>query len=116
MTSRRVLTLAYHYPPVGGAGVQRMAQLSRRLPELGWAQTVITGPGDPASRWRPRDETLEAAEVSPSSEDNPTSDVRPWRSDGPGAGESSRACRLAVVASRCRPRGGGCRLETGQDP
>jgi hypothetical protein len=65
MTCRRVLTLAYHYPPVGGAGVQRMAQLSRRLPELGWAQTVITGPGDPASRWRPRDETLEADEGAP---------------------------------------------------
>ena len=55
---RRVLTLAYHYPPLGGAGVQRMAQLARRLPDLGWEPTVITGPGGPESRWRPRDETV----------------------------------------------------------
>jgi glycosyltransferase involved in cell wall biosynthesis len=53
-----VLVLAYHYPPLGGAGVQRMAQLSRRLVKLGWEQIVITGPGLPESRWRPHDETV----------------------------------------------------------
>jgi glycosyltransferase involved in cell wall biosynthesis len=56
---RHILTLAYHFPPVGGAGVQRMTQLARRLRELGYAQTVITGPGGPESRWRPRDESVE---------------------------------------------------------
>jgi glycosyltransferase involved in cell wall biosynthesis len=55
----RVLTLAYHFPPVGGAGAQRITQLARRLPAAGWQQTVITGPGDPDSRWRPRDESVE---------------------------------------------------------
>ena len=52
----RVLTLAYHFPPVGGAGVMRMKQLARRLPARGWEQVVITGPGTPDSHWRPRDE------------------------------------------------------------
>jgi glycosyltransferase involved in cell wall biosynthesis len=56
---RHVLTLAYHFPPVGGAGVQRMTQLARRLHDLGCEQTVITGPGGPESRWRPRDESVE---------------------------------------------------------
>jgi glycosyltransferase involved in cell wall biosynthesis len=57
----RVLTLAYHFPPIGGAGVMRMKQLARRLPALGWDQVVITGPGAPKSHWRPRDEHTEAA-------------------------------------------------------
>jgi glycosyltransferase involved in cell wall biosynthesis len=57
---RRVLTLAYHFPPVGGAGVQRMVQLARRLPALGWEQTVITGPGVPDSHWRPHDDAIGA--------------------------------------------------------
>jgi glycosyltransferase involved in cell wall biosynthesis len=57
MPDRSVLTLAYHFPPLGGAGVQRMVQLARRLPDLGWEQVVITGPGGPESRWRPRDDS-----------------------------------------------------------
>jgi glycosyltransferase involved in cell wall biosynthesis len=43
---------------MGGAGVQRMVQLTRRLPTLGWEQTVITGPGAPDSFWRPHDGAL----------------------------------------------------------
>jgi glycosyltransferase involved in cell wall biosynthesis len=76
----RVLTLAYHYPPVGGAGAQRMIQLARRLPAAGWQQTVITGPGDPDSRWRPRDERVEldlaATEVHRLAGPEPPHDVR----------------------------------------
>ena len=54
----RVLLLAYHFPPLGGAGVQRLTQLARRLPELGWELIVVTGPGTPDSHWRPRDESI----------------------------------------------------------
>jgi glycosyltransferase involved in cell wall biosynthesis len=50
--------LAYHFPPLGGAGVQRILQLARRLPELGWDLRVITGPGDPESHWRPIDDAV----------------------------------------------------------
>lgn len=40
--SRRVLILAYHYPPEPTSGAQRMAFLARYLPEFGWEPTVIT--------------------------------------------------------------------------
>ena len=35
-----------------------MTQLARRLPQLGWDLTAITGPGAPQSHWRPHDETV----------------------------------------------------------
>jgi glycosyltransferase involved in cell wall biosynthesis len=41
---RRVLFLAYHFPPVGGAGVQRAVKFVRYLPECGWEPVVVTGP------------------------------------------------------------------------
>jgi glycosyltransferase involved in cell wall biosynthesis len=76
----RVLTLAYHFPPVGGAGTQRMTQLARRLPAAGWRPTVITGPGGPESRWRPRDESVDvdvgAIEVRRLPDPEPPHDVR----------------------------------------
>ena len=40
----RVLLLAYHFPPVGGAGVQRSVKFTRYLPESGWEPVVVTGP------------------------------------------------------------------------
>ena len=55
---RRVLWLAYYFPPIGGAGVQRSVKFVRYLGELNWAPVVVTGPGDAVSRWAPRDETL----------------------------------------------------------
>lgn len=76
----RVLTLSYHFPPVGGAGAQRLTQLVRRLPAAGWQPTVITGPGDPDSHWRPRDESVEldfaAIEVRRLPGPEPPHDVR----------------------------------------
>lgn len=41
MTRRRVLLVSYHFPPVGGAGVQRPAKLARYLPEFGWDVSVL---------------------------------------------------------------------------
>lgn len=55
---RRVLFLAYHFPPVGGAGVQRPARFVRYLPELGYRPTVISGPGAASGRWTPEDAEL----------------------------------------------------------
>ncbi len=60
---KHVLFLAYHFPPLGGAGVQRNTKVARYLPELGYRLTVITGPGSPDHRWAPFDETM-SAEVS----------------------------------------------------
>jgi hypothetical protein len=56
---KRVLLIAYHFPPEGGAGVQRSAKLARYLPEVGWEPVVITRSQAPDDRWSPRDATLE---------------------------------------------------------
>jgi glycosyltransferase involved in cell wall biosynthesis len=55
----RVLVLAYHYPPVGGAGVQRTTAFCRFLPEHGYEPVVVTGRGA-AGRWTPEDRSLAA--------------------------------------------------------
>jgi glycosyltransferase involved in cell wall biosynthesis len=55
---RSVLLLAFHYPPIGGAGAQRKVQLVRRLPDLGYLPVIVTGPSAPKYRWTPPDESL----------------------------------------------------------
>lgn len=39
---RRLLMVAYFYPPLGGAGIQRTLTFSRYLPDYGWQPVVIT--------------------------------------------------------------------------
>jgi glycosyltransferase involved in cell wall biosynthesis len=39
-----MLVLAYHFPPVGGAGVQRSVKFVRYLPEHDFEPVVVTGP------------------------------------------------------------------------
>jgi glycosyltransferase involved in cell wall biosynthesis len=41
VNARRVLLVSYHFPPVGGAGVQRPAKFARYLPEFGWDVSVL---------------------------------------------------------------------------
>ncbi len=55
---RKLLLIAYYFPPVGGAGTQRAVKFCKHLPRCGWDVTVITGSGDAAGRWAPSDETL----------------------------------------------------------
>ncbi|MEZ4651466.1 MAG: glycosyltransferase [Candidatus Eisenbacteria bacterium] len=57
---RRLLYVAYFFPPLGGAGVQRTLKFVRYLADFGWDATVVTGP---ASYWL-RDDSL--AEEVPS--------------------------------------------------
>jgi len=52
-----VLMLAYHFPPIGGAGAQWSLKFARYLPENGCSVTVVTGPGTTTGRWTPNDET-----------------------------------------------------------
>jgi glycosyltransferase involved in cell wall biosynthesis len=40
--SRRVLVLAYYFPPMGLSGVQRITKFVKYLPENGWDVTVVT--------------------------------------------------------------------------
>ena len=39
---RRVLVVAYYFPPMGLSGVQRVAKFVKYLPEHGWQPTVLT--------------------------------------------------------------------------
>jgi hypothetical protein len=41
-TTKRILIFAYFFPPLGGAGVQRVVKLAKYLPELGWEPTIVT--------------------------------------------------------------------------
>src|SRR5262245_58602691 len=38
----RVFVICYSYPPVGGAGVQRVVKFVKYLPSFGWLPTVLT--------------------------------------------------------------------------
>lgn len=51
---KRILYIAYFFPPLGGAGVQRTAKFVRYLPEHGFQPTVLTAR---SSYWM-RDESL----------------------------------------------------------
>jgi glycosyltransferase involved in cell wall biosynthesis len=64
---RRILFLAYHFPPIGGAGVQRNAKFARYLPSFGYESILVTGPGRASDRWTPADQTM-AAEVTTGTE------------------------------------------------
>ena len=39
---RRALVIAYFFPPLGGAGVQRTLKFVKYLPEFGWRATVVS--------------------------------------------------------------------------
>jgi glycosyltransferase involved in cell wall biosynthesis len=54
----RVLYVAYHFPPTGGAGVQRTLKFVRYLPDFGIEPVVLTTPAASSGRWTPADETL----------------------------------------------------------
>ena len=59
----RVLFLSYHFPPVGGAGVQRAARFVRLLPSFGYQPVCVTGPGEAPATTPPEslDYALDAA-------------------------------------------------------
>ena len=56
----RVLIVARHFPPMGGAGVHRTLASVRHLGEHGFEPIVVTGPARraPRNRWEPLDEGL----------------------------------------------------------
>jgi len=59
MSPRRVLFIAYYFPPLGGGGVQRSAKFVRYLPGHGFEPVVVTGPGPSGERWAPADASVE---------------------------------------------------------
>ena len=44
-TLKKVLIIAYYWPPAGGPGVQRWLKFSKYLPENGWAPTLLVPEG-----------------------------------------------------------------------
>ena len=81
MTTKHVLVVAYHFPPIGGAGAQRPARLAGHLVEEGYSSTVITGPGPGVGRWTPEDAAL-GHEIPAS--------INVLRLDGPEPGAGNR--------------------------
>lgn len=60
----KVLLIAYHFPPTGGAGVQRPLKFARYLPQYGVTPIIITQGISGPRRWAPMDESL-AGELDP---------------------------------------------------
>jgi glycosyltransferase involved in cell wall biosynthesis len=79
MSRHRLLCVAYHFPPVGGAGVQRTVKFLRHLPDLGFQPVVITGPIGSAGDDFLEDPTM-LAELPP--------DLEVIRIPGPEPGET----------------------------
>ncbi len=50
--------LTYHFPPMGGAGVQRSSKFVRYLPDFGYRPVVIASPGAATDRFTPHDAPL----------------------------------------------------------
>jgi glycosyltransferase involved in cell wall biosynthesis len=55
VSRRRVLVLAYFFPPIAGAGTQRTLKFVRHLEPLGWDATVVS---TRSRRYRARDRSL----------------------------------------------------------
>jgi glycosyltransferase involved in cell wall biosynthesis len=47
LTVRRVLIVAYYFPPVGGIGSIRLASFASHLPQFGWEPTVLAPESTP---------------------------------------------------------------------
>jgi glycosyltransferase involved in cell wall biosynthesis len=58
LPSENILFISHHFPPIGGAGVQRTLKFVKYLPEFGWRPVVITGPGEHFERWSCQDSSL----------------------------------------------------------
>ena len=89
---RRVLFLAYYFPPIGGAGAQRPAAFARYLPDYGYEPVVITGPAAVESRWAPQDRAL-AASLGESIEVRRVPAPEPSPSSGGWSGRAERWLR-----------------------
>ena len=46
---RKVLMIAYFFPPMGGSGVQRTLKFAKHLPEFGWQPIILTVSNPPST-------------------------------------------------------------------
>lgn len=77
---RRLLFLAFYFPPLGGGGVQRTVKFAKYLPEFGFEPVLVTGPGGGRTRHAPLDASL-AGELPA---DLPVFRTKPLPSDAHG--------------------------------
>ena len=70
--TRRVLMVAFHFPPSGAVAAQRAHKFARYLPEFGWEPLVVARHPDPR---QPRDESF-AGKPAPLEELSPTEGSR----------------------------------------
>jgi len=88
MAKKKVLVIAYYFPPLGGAGVQRALKFVKYLPEFGWEPVVLTVKKISYPAW---DETL-LHEIP--------SDAKIWRS---GSLDPQRLVYLLSKLSNLKP-------------
>lgn len=62
---KKILFIAYHFPPAGGGGVQRSLKFVKYLPECGFDPIVLTAKPNSEHRWTPTDQAM--AEEVPAS-------------------------------------------------
>lgn len=55
---RKILFIAYHFPPAGGGGVQRSLKFVKYLPDFGYLPEVLTIEAPDDRRWTPKDQAL----------------------------------------------------------
>ena len=70
--TKRVLMVAFHFPPSGAVAAQRASKFARYLPEFGWEPIVVARGPDPL---QPRDESF-AGKPAPAEELHPTEGSR----------------------------------------
>ena len=55
---KKILFIAYHFPPSGGGGVQRSLKFVKYLPGAGYLPIVLTIEAPDGRRWTPKDQAL----------------------------------------------------------
>ena len=90
----RLLFIAYHFPPHGGAGVQRSLKFVKYLPDFGIQPTVLTSNETADRKWCPSDASL-TSEIPAD-----TQVVRlPWPTDRSPGHRSTADSRLEEAAN-----------------
>jgi len=96
--THRVLFVAYTFPPIGGAGVQRTTKFVKYLPEHGWECSVLTVKGGSVPVW---DESL-SQDVPPQTRVIRARTWEPGYGLKAAAGGAKRSLAQAVKGSLAR--------------